>query len=157
MSVDEAASLVIQSAAFAEQAQIYILDMGEKVRIAELAEKMIRLKGLEPGRDIQVMYTGLRAGEKLHEELVTSSERVVATHHPKITLVQGRPSVSRQELVAKIQELLDHPPRSREEIGARLHALARIDLRDSPGDGSPVTEGWKLDVGAERPGDTAVD
>lgn len=130
MSVDEAASLVIQAASFARQGQIFILDMGEKVRTADLAEKMIRLKGHEPGRDIKIVYTGLRAGEKLHEELVSPSERLAPTHHPKISLVQDRPTVTRDELVAKIEELA-RVPHSREEIRARLHALARIDLRDT--------------------------
>jgi len=132
MSADEAASLVIQAASFAEQGQIFILDMGEKVRIADLAEKMVRLKGFEPGRDIQIVYTGLRAGEKLHEELISTSEKLLSTHHPKIFLTQGRPTVTRDELVAKIEELANVPPRNREEIAARLHALARIDRRDRP-------------------------
>ncbi|HEY8171584.1 MAG TPA: nucleoside-diphosphate sugar epimerase/dehydratase [Dehalococcoidia bacterium] len=131
MSVEEAAALVIQAASFAGQGQIYILDMGEKIRIADLAEKLIRLKGLEPGRDIKIVYTGLRAGEKLHEELTGANEVPVATHHAKISLVQERPSVTRTELVAKINELMDNLPPGREEIGARLHALARIDLRDT--------------------------
>ena len=131
MSADEAASLVIQAASFAEQSQIFILDMGEKVRIADLAEKMIRLKGHEPGRDIQIVYTGMRPGEKLHEELVGASEKLLNTHHPKIFLTQGRPTVTRDELVSKIRELANTPPRNREAIAARLHALARIDLRDT--------------------------
>lgn len=131
MSADEAASLVIQAASFADQGQIFILDMGEKVRIADLAEKMIRLKGHEPGRDIQIVYTGLRPGEKLHEELVGMSEKLLNTHHPKIFLTQGRPTVSRDEMVGKINELSHNLPRTREEITSRLHALARIDLRDT--------------------------
>jgi FlaA1/EpsC-like NDP-sugar epimerase len=131
MSAEEAASLVIQAASFADQGQIYILDMGEKVRIADLAEKMIRLKGHEPGRDIQIVYTGLRAGEKLHEELVGTSEKLLNTHHPKIFLTQGRPTVTRDELVGKINELAANLPRNREEIAARLHALSRIDRRDT--------------------------
>ena len=84
MAVEEAASLVIQAASFAAQGQIFILDMGEPIKTADLAEKMIRLKGMEPGRDIQIVYTGLRAGEKLHEELVGSSEKLLSTHHKKI-------------------------------------------------------------------------
>jgi FlaA1/EpsC-like NDP-sugar epimerase len=136
MSVEEAAALVIQAASFAQQGQIFILDMGEKVSIAELAEKMIRLKGLEPGRDIQIVYTGLRAGEKMHEELTSSSEKLLSTHHHKISLVQNRPTVDAGELVEKIEELVARPPRSREEMAARLHALARIDLRDT-GAGTP--------------------
>ncbi len=136
MAVEEAAALVIQAAAFAQQGQIFILDMGEPIKTADLAEKMIRLKGLEPGRDIQIVYTGMRAGEKLHEELVGGTEKLISTHHPKIRLVQGRPSVSRTELVAKINELSANLPRNREEIAARLHALSRIDLRDT-GEQSP--------------------
>jgi FlaA1/EpsC-like NDP-sugar epimerase len=139
MSVEEAARLVIQAASFADQGQIFILDMGEKVRIAELAEKMIRLKGLEPGRDIQIVYTGLRAGEKLHEELVASGERLTATHHPKIFLTQGQAFVAGDELIEKIGELSRSLPRSREEIAARLHALARIDRRDTGEEPVPAT------------------
>lgn len=131
MAVEEAASLVIQAAAFAEQGQILILDMGEPIRTADLADKMIRLKGLEPGRDIQVVFTGLRPGEKLHEELTSAAEKLLNTNHPKIFLTQGRPTVTRDELVSKIEELANIPPRNRPEIAARLQALARIDLRDT--------------------------
>ena len=137
MAVEEAASLVIQAASFAGQGQIFILDMGEPIRTAELAEKMIRLKGLEPGRDIQVIYTGLRPGESLHEELTTSNETLLPTHHPKISVVQGRPSVDAAELVRMIETLASAPPPAREELAARLHALARIDLRDTGAVASP--------------------
>lgn len=135
MAVEEAASLVIQAASFAAQGQIFILDMGEPIKTADLAEKMIRLKGLEPGRDIQIVYTGLRPGEKLHEELVGSTEKLVGTHHKKISVVQGRPTVARDELVSKVRELAIIPPRNRAEIAARLQALARIDRRDTPSAG----------------------
>jgi FlaA1/EpsC-like NDP-sugar epimerase len=131
MSVFEAAALVIQAASFAQQGQIFLLDMGEKIRTADLAEKMIRLKGLEPGRDIQIVYTGLRPGEKLHEELLSANERLFNTHHPKIFLTEARANVSREEIVDKINELTHNMPASRQEIAARLHALARIDLRDT--------------------------
>jgi FlaA1/EpsC-like NDP-sugar epimerase len=133
MAVEEAAALVIQAASFASQGQIYILDMGEPLKTADLAEKMIRLKGLEPGRDIQVVYTGLRPGEKLHEELVGPHEKLLHTHHKKIMLVQGNPAVARDEFVAKIEQLASHPPRARDEVAARLSVLARIDLRDTGG------------------------
>jgi FlaA1/EpsC-like NDP-sugar epimerase len=153
MAVEEAASLVIQAASFAEQGQIYILDMGEPIKTAELAEKMIRLKGLEPGRDIQVVYTGLRPGEKLHEELTSTSEKVAKTHHPKIMLAQGRPSVTSTELVSKINELAHNLPATREEIASRLHALARIDMRDVGEDvtaeqSAPIDADISLDPGA---------
>jgi FlaA1/EpsC-like NDP-sugar epimerase len=131
MAVEEAAALVIQASAFAQQGQVFILDMGEPIRTADLAEKMIRLKGHEPGRDIKIVYTGLRPGEKLHEELVSPTEKLSPTHHAKISLMQQRYGVSPDELVEKINELLENLPRNREEIAARLHALARIDLRDT--------------------------
>jgi FlaA1/EpsC-like NDP-sugar epimerase len=141
MAVEEAASLVIQAASFAEQGQIFILDMGEPIRTADLADKMIRLKGMEPGRDIQVVYTGLRPGEKLHEELTMASEKLLNTHHPKIRLTQGRPTVTRDELVSRIEALANIPPRNRPEIASRLQALARIDLRDvGEAASSPETE-----------------
>jgi len=135
MAVEEAASLVIQAASFADQGQIFILDMGEPIRTADLAEKMIRLRGLEPGRDIQIVYTGLRPGESLHEELTTGNEKLLSTHHAKISVVQNRPNVDPRELVSKIEELARNAPRSREELAARIHALARIDLRDT---GAPL-------------------
>jgi FlaA1/EpsC-like NDP-sugar epimerase len=131
MAVEEAASLVIQAASFAEQGQIFILDMGEPIRTADLAEKMIRLRGLEPGRDIKIVYTGLRPGEKMHEELTATGESLLPTHHPKISVVQNRPTVDGVELVTKVEELAANAPRSREELAARLHALARLDLRDA--------------------------
>lgn len=146
MAVEEAAALVIQASAFAQQAQIFILDMGEPIRTADLAEKMIRLRGFEPGRDIKIVFTGLRAGEKLHEELVSPTEKLAPTHHPKISLMQQTPAVSRDELVSKINELAHNMPRGREEIAARLHALARLDLRDT---GQPATRIVDAETSAE--------
>lgn len=146
MAVEEAAALVIQASAFAQQAQIFILDMGEPIRTADLAEKMIRLRGFEPGRDIKIVFTGLRAGEKLHEELVSPTEKLAPTHHPKISLMQQTPAVSRDELVSKINELAHNMPRNREEIAARLHALARLDLRDT---GQPATRIVDAETSAE--------
>lgn len=130
MSAPEAVSLVIESAAFAEQGQIFILEMGEVIKIADLAEKIIRLKGLEPGVDVKVEFTGLRPGERLHEELAGASERLARTHHPKILVVEGRPNVTAGELVAKIEELARETPTGREELASRIHALARLDRRD---------------------------
>jgi len=130
MSAPEAASLIIQAAAVARQGQIFILDMGEEVKIAELADKLIRLKGRDPGRDIKIVYTGLRAGEKLQEELVSERERLVETQHPKIRLTESQPACTGQEIIEKIEHLAAHLPEQRDELAARLHALARIDLRD---------------------------
>src|SRR5690554_4306870 len=66
--------------------EIFVFDMGEPVRIVDLAEKMIRLSGLKLGEDIDIVYSGLRPGEKLYEELLASKENTMATHHDKIMI-----------------------------------------------------------------------
>ena len=66
--------------------EVYVFDMGEPVRISDLADRMIRLSGKEPGRDIEVRYIGLRPGEKLYEELLADAESTLPTHHPRILI-----------------------------------------------------------------------
>ena len=84
MTIPEAVQLVIQAGAMASGGEIFILDMGEPVKIMDLAEKMIRLSGLEVGKDIDIQVTGLRPGEKLYEELLLSEEGIKQTQHGKI-------------------------------------------------------------------------
>ncbi len=84
MLVDEAVHLVLQASVFGQGGEIYLLDMGEPVRILDLAADMIRLSGLEPNVDIEMRITGLRPGEKLYEELITDSEVAARTGHPMI-------------------------------------------------------------------------
>ena len=84
MTIPEAVQLVIQAGAMASGGEIFILDMGEPVKIMDLAEKMIRLSGLEVGKDIDIQVTGLRPGEKLYEELLLSEEGIRETQHGKI-------------------------------------------------------------------------
>lgn len=86
MTIPEASSLILQAGAMGKGGEIYVLDMGEPVKILTLAENMIRLSGLEPGRDIRIEYIGLRPGEKMHEELFYASEELVGTGHPKLML-----------------------------------------------------------------------
>lgn len=95
MTIREAVQLVIQAAALGlaqndQQAPIYVLDMGEPVRIEDLALQMIRLAGLRPYEDIDIVFTGLRPGEKLHEELFYDSEPLINTGHDSIRLAQAR-------------------------------------------------------------------
>jgi FlaA1/EpsC-like NDP-sugar epimerase len=76
--------LVIQAGAMATGGDVFLLEMGEPVRIYDLAEQMIRLSGLVPGKDIKIEITGLRPGEKLYEELLIDGDNIVPTRHPKI-------------------------------------------------------------------------
>ena len=84
MTIPEAVQLVIQAAALSEGGETFILDMGQPVRIIDLAHDLIRLSGLEPDKDIEIRYTGVRPGEKLFEELSTVGEGIERTKHPKI-------------------------------------------------------------------------
>lgn len=90
MTIPEACQLILQASAIGSQQAIYTLDMGEPVSIRLLAEQMIRLAGKQPGRDIAIVYTGLRPGEKLHETLFHADERYRPTSHPKILQAQPR-------------------------------------------------------------------
>jgi FlaA1/EpsC-like NDP-sugar epimerase len=91
MTIPEAIQLVIRAGALTGGGEIFVLDMGEPVRIMDLAEQMIRLSGLEPGRDIAVEIVGPRPGEKLHEDLFNPHERAVATTAPKIRRADRAP------------------------------------------------------------------
>jgi FlaA1/EpsC-like NDP-sugar epimerase len=90
MTIPEACQLILQAAVLGKGGEIFALDMGEPVRISYLAEQMIRLAGKQPGRDIQIAYTGLRSGEKLFEELFHPLENYQSTAHAKIFLAQPR-------------------------------------------------------------------
>ncbi|MEO8416772.1 MAG: nucleoside-diphosphate sugar epimerase/dehydratase [Ginsengibacter sp.] len=86
MTIPEACSLVLEAGTMGNGGEIFVFDMGEPVKIADLANKMIKLAGLVPGKDIHVKFTGLRTGEKLYEELLSKSEEVIPTHHKKIMI-----------------------------------------------------------------------
>ncbi|MEO5572447.1 MAG: nucleoside-diphosphate sugar epimerase/dehydratase [Bacteroidia bacterium] len=88
MTIPEACQLVLEAGAMGKGGEIFIFDMGEPVKIDELAKKMIKLSGLSLGKDIQITYTGLRAGEKLYEELLADHENTLPTHHQKIMIAK---------------------------------------------------------------------
>jgi FlaA1/EpsC-like NDP-sugar epimerase len=96
MTIPEASQLVLQAGAIGKGGEIFILDMGEPVKILDLARDTIRLSGLKPDDDIQIVYTGMRPGEKLIEELETDKEKLVKTIHSKIFIGQIAPYSSRQ-------------------------------------------------------------
>jgi len=91
MTIHEAASLILQAGSIGQGGEIFVLDMGEPVRIRDLAEKLIQLSGLRPYQDIQIIYTGLRPGEKMHEELFYAREELQGTTHPKLLLASSMP------------------------------------------------------------------
>lgn len=91
MTIPEAAMLVLEAGAMARQSQIFVLDMGEPVKILTLAENLIRLSGLEPYKDIEIKEIGLRPGEKLYEELLMKSEHLSKTSNEKIFVEEQRP------------------------------------------------------------------
>ena len=91
MTIPEAAQLVLQAAATGQGGQIFLLDMGESVKIADLAKQMITLSGFRPGEDIEIIYTGVRPGEKLFEELRTDGEDIEPTVHPKVMVWAHQP------------------------------------------------------------------
>lgn len=105
MSIPEAAQLILQAGAMARGGETFILEMGDPVRILDLARDMIRLHGFEPDQDIAIQFIGLRPGEKLFEELITQGEGIVATAHEKIMVLQGAHS-SVDHLNNQIDELL---------------------------------------------------
>ncbi|MCH8902327.1 MAG: polysaccharide biosynthesis protein [Bacteroidetes bacterium] len=90
MTIPEACQLVLEAGAMGKGGEIFIFDMGESIKIVELARKMIELSGLELGKDIQLVFTGLRPGEKLYEELLNNEENTIPTHHPKIMIGKVR-------------------------------------------------------------------
>ena len=89
MTIPEACSLVLEAGTMGKGGEIFVFDMGEPVKIVDLANKMIQLAGLIPGKDINMEFTGLRPGEKLYEELVNKNEEVIPTHHKKIMISMG--------------------------------------------------------------------
>ncbi|MGE5590097.1 MAG: polysaccharide biosynthesis protein [Bacillota bacterium] len=154
MTIPEAVQLVIQAGAMGEGGEIFILDMGEPVRILDLAENLIRLSGLEPGVDIPIVFTGPRRGEKLYEELMTADEDTVSTRHKRIYIgaahsverawLEGQLAVLAEVIslgapaphtIAKLQEVIPtYVPPAWEETAASL---------DAPG--MPVTHHSRTD------------
>lgn len=107
MTIPEACQLVLEAGSMSKGGEIYLFDMGKSVKIVDLAKKMIKLSGLEIGKDIQITYTGLRPGEKLYEELLNDKENTIPTYHSKIMIarVEKRNYEFINDEIERMQEL----------------------------------------------------
>ncbi|MEO6135544.1 MAG: nucleoside-diphosphate sugar epimerase/dehydratase [Ginsengibacter sp.] len=106
MTIPEACSLVLEACTMGDGGEVFIFDMGEPVRIADLALKMIKLAGLIPGKDIKIEFSGLRPGEKLYEELLNITEEVIPTHHKKIKISRvNKPAI--RTIIENVDYLID--------------------------------------------------
>lgn len=115
MTIPEACQLVLEAGSMGNGGEIYIFDMGESVRIVDLARKMIKLSGFQEGKDIEIVFTGLRPGEKLTEELLNQKEQTIGTHHPKIMVAEVRKSD-----YAEIEDVIEGMLRNSDKLTNRL-------------------------------------
>jgi FlaA1/EpsC-like NDP-sugar epimerase len=121
MSIPEAAQLVLQAALMGSRGEIYVLDMGEPVKIAQLAQDMIRLSGFSEA-DIRIEYIGLRPGEKLFEEPLADAERTLPTPHPKLRVAEVRPPENGHLLEEVLAWLAASPNATATQVRAKLSA-----------------------------------
>lgn len=138
ISIPEAVSLVIQAGTFGGHGNIYMLDMGEEINILELAERMIRLRGLRPGKDIEVVFTGPRPGEKLREELVADFEQMERTNHPKVMRLSASLDVTEAEILRLIEEIRAGMWGGHDELCQRIHLVARHYSREQAPAEAPI-------------------
>jgi FlaA1/EpsC-like NDP-sugar epimerase len=129
MTLSEAAQLVLQTAAMGSGGEVFVLDMGEPVRIVDLARKMILLSGLQPDRDIRIEFSGVRPGEKLYEEVSAIEEGTGPTPHPQIRVFTGK-GVASQAITGGLEDL-------RRAVEARDAAAAVLCLKEMIPDYSP--------------------
>ena len=120
MTIPEASQLVLQAGAMAKGGEVFVLDMGEPVKISDLARDLISLSGLVPEQDIEIKYTGLRPGEKLFEELLSAEDGTNTTHHEKIFTARIK-EISKEQMDKYVEELLAHT--DEDEVVATLQKV----------------------------------
>jgi FlaA1/EpsC-like NDP-sugar epimerase len=138
MTIPEAVQLVLQAGALGRGGEVFLLDMGDAIRIVDIATDLIRLSGLSVGTDIQIKFTGMRPGEKLYEEMFFSAENVLTTDHPKV--LRARNGILPEGIMRRIEALIwaaeaEHPD---EELKQHLRNLLP-DFHPHPA--SPLTSG----------------
>jgi FlaA1/EpsC-like NDP-sugar epimerase len=139
MTIPEACQLIMQAAAIGKGGEVFVLDMGEPIKISYLAEQMIRLSGKRPGSDISIRYTGLRPGEKLYEELFYESEDLAETSHPKIRVARGGLPVARETVASVVRGLGAAVTGCDDEaLAASLQRLVPDWRRDQPASDDPT-------------------
>ncbi len=106
MTIPEAVHLVLQASAMGESAEVFVLNMGQQVRILDLAEDLIRLSGLQPGKDIEIVFTGIRPGEKLAEDLWDEGHTFVRTKHPDIYRLESQDNLNGEPLQQSVDEMI---------------------------------------------------
>ena len=121
MLIPEAAGLILQAGAMGEGGEVFVLDMGEPVKILDLAKNLIRLSGKELGVDAEIVFTGLRPGEKLHEELIVEGEDAMRTSHPKVMKLIGSEKMP-SDWPARLDELIETA-----QAGSRLPVVQKLD------------------------------
>ena len=123
MTIPEAAQLIVQAGAMGEGGEVFVLEMGTPVKIAEMARDLIRLSGKDPDRDIKIVFTGLREGEKLYEELITVGEGIMATGHEKIMVLRPKEAVNGFRTSLELKAWLD------EKLDPLYEAAMRFDVQ----------------------------
>ena len=122
MTIPEACKLVIEAGAMGNGGNIYVFDMGKSIKIVDLAEKMIRLAGKIPGKDIEIKFTGLRPGEKLYEEVLTECSETLPTYHPKIVIAKEK-ELCKFSKIEILEHLEDFHSKSRKETVTLIKKL----------------------------------
>ena len=130
MTIPEASQLVLQAFSIGEGGEIFVLDMGQPVKISDLAKNLILLSGLRPGEDIEIRYTGLRPGEKMFEELNLQDERLVLTSHPKIRSYVSDQNSDSRYIQTSLRHL--HQLAQREDVANLVLLLKELDSRLQP-------------------------
>ena len=157
MTIPEAVQLVLQAGALGRGGEVFLLDMGDPIKIVEIATDLIRLSGLAVGRDIEIKFTGIRPGEKLYEEMFFSAENVLATDHPKV--LRARNGILPENIMRRIDALVqaaesEHPDEELKQLLRNLvpdfrqhptHPIAtsdgdmkEISVRDTPASETPA-------------------
>jgi len=124
MTIPEACQLVLEAGSMGNGGEIFVFDMGQPVKIADLARKMIKLSGLEPDDDIKIEYSGLRPGEKLYEELLNNAENTLQTYHEKILIAKTR-TIEYAGLSIQIDALIG-PAKKQESVTSVVTAMKQL-------------------------------